>query len=260
MSVQRIVGVIGTGRANPNTIEDSLNELVDHSEFVLPWYGGKPCDSLDRVYTAIIDFDYPYHIAGTTPPKSVVRPALSHEDTEAPNTWVVEKTKSLGGDTILVLWDDTPETEVAILDAHSRGMRLLDLTNAMAPIDVVGEDQPVAPIVESAVEEVAEEATTETAEVGAFSEEELQTQPLSVLRRQAKLLGIPNAQKATKEDLIQQLLAGLDDIGMLEGNTEPTTFPMFTLTFGDISLTIPHDLAPAVNKIVEGVASLISER
>lgn len=210
MTVERIVGVIGTGRANPNIIEDSLNELVDHSEFVLPWYGGKPCDSLDRVYTAIIDFEYPYHIVGTTPPKSIIRPAISHDETESPNTLVVEKTKSLGGDTILVLWDDTPETEVAILEAHSRGMRLLDLTNAMAPIDVVDTDP--APVVDDKVEE---ERPVDEEEPGAFTEQELRSQPIASLRRQAKMLGLEHDKNATKGELVDLLLGNLPEVGLL---------------------------------------------
>lgn len=262
MTTERIIGVIGSGRANPNTIEDALNELVSHSEFVLPWYGGKPCDSLDRVYTAIIDFDHPYHIVGAVIPKSLTRTAMSSEETIDPSHLVIRRTKELGGDTILVLWDDTPETEKHILEAHSNGMRLLDLTNGMAPIDVLDAEEPseVAPIVE-------EEVKVDEEDPGAFTADELRSQPIASLRRQAKLAGITHDKNATKEELVDLLVNGLGDAGLVVAEPEEVVqkflspqHATLTLTYDDDTRTVnlPASAVVGVMMMLDGVEQLFS--
>lgn len=209
MPTKKVIGVIGKGNASLNVIEDSLSEMVNDSIFVLPWYGGKPDESLDRVYTAIIDFGHEYIMVGNRIPRSVLKDAKDWEDTEDANSAVLNYVQRLAGEkSLLVLWDDTPETEDTLLKAHAIGIRLLDLTNALAPIDVV-DVQEVAET--PVVEEVIEEAKSE-----AFTEEELRSQPIASLRRQAKLLGIEIEKTTTKEQLIGILLNGLDDIGLVE--------------------------------------------
>ena len=204
-----VIGVIGNGRATANIIEDGLNEFVTDGEFVLPWFGGKPSDSMDRVYTAIIDFNYPYHMVGTNIPKSLAKGAVENHHAEDPMSVAVQATHDLGGNTILVLWDDTVETEVAILKAHALGMRLLDLTNALAPIDVV-DPETTEPTPAPEVDEVHNE------EPDKFSEDELRSQPIAALRRQAKLLGIEHDKNTTKVELINLLMGGLRDVGLAQ--------------------------------------------
>lgn len=209
MPTKKVIGVIGKGNASLNVIEDSLSELVNDSIFVLPWYGGKPDESLDRVYTAIIDFGHEYIMVGNRIPRSVLKDAKDWEDTEDANSAVLNYVQRLAGEkSLLVLWDDAPETEDTLLKAHAVGIRLLDLTNALAPIDVVDVQEVVETPV---VEEVIGEAKSE-----AFTEEELRSQPIASLRRQAKLLGIEIEKTTTKEQLIGILLNGLDDIGLVE--------------------------------------------
>jgi hypothetical protein len=126
------------------------------------------------------------------------------------------------------LWDDAPETEDTLLKAHANGIRLLDLTNALAPIDVVDvqeiKEAPEVPAVKTDREEalekvlngIKEKQIAEEYRPEAFTEEELRMQPISALRRQAKLLGIEIEKTTTKEQLIGILLNGLDDIGLVE--------------------------------------------
>jgi hypothetical protein len=232
MSTKKVIGVIGKGNASLNIIEDSLSELVNDSIFVLPWYGGKPDESLDRVYTAIIDFGHEYIMVGNRIPRSVLKDAKDWEDTEDANSAVLNYVQRLAGEkSLLVLWDDAPETEDTLLKAHASGIRLLDLTNALAPIDVVDvqeiKEAPEAPEVpavktdrEEALEKVLngikEKQIAEEYRPEAFTEEELRMQPISALRRQAKLLGIEIEKTTTKEQLIGILLNGLDDIGLVE--------------------------------------------
>ena len=209
MPTKKVIGVIGKGNASLNVIEDSLSELVNDSIFVLPWYGGKPDASLDRVYTAIIDFGHDYIMVGNRIPRSVLKDAKDWEDTEDTNSAVLNYVQRLEGEkSLLVLWDDAPETEDALLKAHAIGIRLLDLTNALAPIDVVDvQEVEETPVVEETVEESKSEA---------FTEAELRSQPIASLRRQAKLLGIEFEKPPTKEQLINALLNGFDDVGLLE--------------------------------------------
>lgn len=231
MPTKKVIGVIGKGNASLNVIEDSLSELVNDSIFVLPWYGGKPDESLDRVYTAIIDFGHEYIMVGNRIPRSVLKDAKDWEDTEDANSAVLNYVQRLEGEkSLLVLWDDAPETEDTLLKAHAVGIRLLDLTNALAPIDVVDVQEvaetPEAPAVKTGREEALEKVLADITEKygsevvapesGAFTEEELRSQPIASLRRQAKLLGIEIEKTTTKEQLIGILLNGLDDIGLVE--------------------------------------------
>jgi len=229
MPTKKVIGVIGKGNASLNIIEDSLSELVNDSIFVLPWYGGKPDESLDRVYTAIIDFGHEYIMVGNRIPRSVLKDAKDWEDTEDANSAVLNYVQRLAGEkSLLVLWDDSPETEDTLLKAHASGIRLLDLTNALAPIDVVDvrevEEIPEVPVVKTDREEalekvlngIKEKQIAEESKPEAFTEEELRMQPIASLRRQAKLLGIEIEKTTTKEQLIGILLNGLDDIGLVE--------------------------------------------
>jgi hypothetical protein len=235
MPTKKVIGVIGKGNASLNIIEDSLSELVNDSIFVLPWYGGKPDESLDRVYTAIIDFGHEYIMVGNRIPRSVLKDAKDWEDTEDANSAVLSYVQRLAGEkSLLVLWDDSPETEDTLLKAHASGIRLLDLTNALAPIDVVDVQEvvetPEVPAVNTAREEALAEALADinkkydsevtAPESGAFTEAELRSQPIASLRRQAKLLGIEIEKTTTKEQLIGILLNGLDDIGLVEPVTK----------------------------------------
>jgi len=118
MPTKKVIGVIGKGNASLNIIEDSLSELVNGSIFVLPWYGGKPDESLDRVYTAIIDFGHEYIMVGNRIPRSVLKDAKDWEDTEDANSAVLSYVQRLAGEkSLLVLWDDSPETEDTLLKA-----------------------------------------------------------------------------------------------------------------------------------------------
>ena len=239
MPTKKVIGVIGKGNASLNVIEDSLSELVNDSIFVLPWYGGKPDESLDRVYTAIIDFGHEYIMVGNRIPRSVLKDAKDWEDTEDANSAVLNYVQRLAGvKSLLVLWDDAPETEDTLLKAHAIGIRLLDLTNALAPIDVVDVQEvaetPEVPAVNTAREEALAEVLADinekygseviAPESEAFTEKELRSQPIASLRRQAKLLGIEIEKTTTKEQLIGILLNGLDDIGLVEPVTKlPST-------------------------------------
>ena len=213
MPTKKVIGVIGKGNASLNVIEDSLSELVNDSIFVLPWYGGKPDESLDRVYTAIIDFGHEYIMVGNRIPRSVLKDAKDWEDTEDANSAVLNYVQRLAGEkSLLVLWDDAPETEDTLLKAHAIGIRLLDLTNALAPIDVVDVQEvaetPEVPAVNTAREEALAEVLADinekygseviAPESEAFTEKELRSQPIASLRRQAKLLGIEIEKTTTK--------------------------------------------------------------
>jgi len=251
-----VIGIIGNGRATANIIEDSLNELVGDNDFVLPWYGGKPSDSMDRVYTAIIDFEHTYHIVGNGVPKSLVKDAVEHHQADDALDATVRATSDLGGDTILVLWDDEPSTEVAILKAHANGMRLLDLTNALAPIDVVDPEITQPQI---------EERETES-EIDKFSEDELRSQPIAALRRQAKLLGWEHDKSASKEDLVKLLMGGLREINLVLEDPQEVAedFPTpktgcLTLSWNDKveTITVSAETVGAVQEVFNGLKKLL---
>jgi hypothetical protein len=175
-------------------------------------------------------------MVGNRIPRSVLKDAKDWEDTEDANSAVLNYVQRLAGEkSLLVLWDDAPETEDTLLKAHASGIRLLDLTNALAPIDVVDVQEikeapevPEVPAVKTDREEalekvlngIKEKQIAEEYRPEAFTEEELRMQPISALRRQAKLLGIEIEKTTTKEQLIGILLNGLDDIGLVEPVTK----------------------------------------
>jgi len=273
MSTKKVIGVIGKGNASLNIIEDSLSELVNDSIFVLPWYGGKPDESLDRVYTAIIDFGHEYIMVGNRIPRSVLKDAKDWEDTEDANSAVLNYVQRLAGEkSLLVLWDDAPETEDTLLKAHASGIRLLDLTNALAPIDVVDvrevEEIPEVPVVKTDREEalekvlngIKEKQIAEESKPEAFTEEELRMQPIASLRRQAKLLGIEIEKTTTKEQLIGILLNGLDDIGLVEPamvEQKPSTVVVVHRGDGsDISYLFASDKIAHVESLLSAIQLL----
>ena len=257
MTTKKVIGVIGKGNASLNIIEDSLSELVNDSTFVLPWYGGKPDESLDRVYTAIIDFGHEYIMVGNRIPRSVLKDAKDWEDTEDANSAVLNYVQRLAGEkSLLVLWDDSPETEDTLLKAHASGIRLLDLTNALAPIDVVDvQEIKEAPAVVETLEEVVD-----APESGAFTEVELRSQPIASLRRQAKLLGIEIEKTTTKEQLISILLNGLDDIGLVEPaiieETSATSVVIYRSDGSSICYLFANDRIAHVEDLLSAVQHL----
>ena len=290
MPTKKVIGVIGKGNASLNIIEDSLSELVNDSIFVLPWYGGKPDESLDRVYTAIIDFGHEYIMVGNRIPRSVLKDAKDWEDTEDANSAVLNYVQRLEGEkSLLVLWDDAPETEDTLLKAHASGIRLLDLTNALAPIDVVDVQEvvetPEVPAVKTKREQAFEEAIADIygtreeetmAEVkeridayqakinnpewGAFTEAELRSQPIAALRRQAKLLGVEIEKTTTKEQLINILLNGLDDIGLVEPvivkETSATSVVVYRSDGSSICYLFDNDRITHVENLLNAVRHL----
>jgi len=275
MTTKKVIGVIGKGNASLNIIEDSLSELVNDSIFVLPWYGGKPDESLDRVYTAIIDFGHEYIMVGNRIPRSVLKDAKDWEDTEDANSAVLNYVQRLAGEkALLVLWDDAPETEDTLLKAHASGIRLLDLTNALAPIDVVDVQEvvetPEAPAVNTAREEALAEVLSDinekygsevtAPESGAFTETELRSQPIASLRRQAKLLGIEIEKTTTKEQLVSILLNGLDDIGLVEPaiieETSATSVVIYRSDGSSICYLFANDRITHVEDLLSAVQHL----
>lgn len=268
MPTKKVIGVIGKGNASLNIIEDSLSELVNDSIFVLPWYGGKPDESLDRVYTAIIDFGHEYIMVGNRIPRSVLKDATDWEDTEDANSAVLNYVQRLEGEkSLLVLWDDDPETEDTLLKAHASGIRLLDLTNALAPIDVVDVQEvvetPEAPAVNTAREEALAEALAninEKYDSEAFTEAELRSQPIASLRRQAKLLGVEIEKTTTKEQLIGILLNGLDDIGLVEPaivkETSATSVVVYRSDGSSICYLFDNDRITHVENLLNAVHHL----
>jgi hypothetical protein len=161
-----------------------------------------------------------------------------------------------------------------LLKAHASGIRLLDLTNALAPIDVVDVQEvvetPEAPAVNTAREEALAEVLSDinekygsevtAPESGAFTETELRSQPIASLRRQAKLLGIEIEKTTTKEQLVSILLNGLDDIGLVEPaiieETSATSVVIYRSDGSSICYLFANDRITHVEDLLSAVQHL----
>lgn len=236
------IGIIGSGNAKKNVIEDGLSEFTDTHHFVLPWYG-KPTTGLDRMYTVVIDGEHPYSICGNRVPRSLLKTAQDWDDSE-PNMAVINMTRHAGGNIVLVLWDESEELKTAIKSAHSRGMRMLDLTNGLAPIII----------------------QEETSDGSQFTEEELESMPTSALARQAKLLGHTVGKETERDALLEIVKEGLDDVSLLRRDADvassknldeviPAKVAQFLIKFHNGTVMELHASRELLNKIVDMVVA-----
>jgi hypothetical protein len=200
--MMKTYGILGTGTTSKGVIEDALNELGSDNEFVVGCEP-KPAEGKSRVLDWLVGIEAPYRIVyKESAPEKYIEPANGEHPSGSSSIdeKVVSMLKKSKG-TLLLLWDEeaVEKMERICFLAADNGVKILDLTNGLVPIQVEG-DTPKE-------EEVS--VPTEEIEVEPFSEDDLLSMPISVLRNTAKNLGIDTA-KMPKEDIVKAILNNSD--------------------------------------------------
>lgn len=195
-------GILGSGNASDNVIEDALIEIGEDNLFIVGC-PAKPSKGVARAIDWLIDNEVNYYIVCTDKAPSRFIDNASHceyQDAENIESHVIA-TLQKGKGTLLLLWDNDKETEMEKIcfDAADAGVSILDLSNGLVPLRVEGSPRPSEP----------EEHHVPTAEIEVepLSREELLSMPITMLYKMAKDKGL-NVEKnvTTKEGWVEMLL------------------------------------------------------
>jgi len=196
-------GVLGTGSASKNIIEDSLNELGVDNDFVVTC-GAKPSESESRVINWLIDMEANFMLThdGKAPAEFIEKCSVERLDANPARDIIHYLSKTKG--TLLLLWDNTqePVMEEICFDAADAGVPILDLTNGLVPIvvDITPEEEAPKPV------------PTEEVEIEPFSRDEMLSMSIGVLRKTAKSQGIHVGTNMTKEQIVDAIIHDVDAI------------------------------------------------
>lgn len=187
-------GIIGGGKCGENIIEDGLAEVSEDAHFLVYWHKGAS-SSEDRVYDYILENDLTFTLyvdQGVTAPKVLTEAArLTIVSSAAQHSIVMDlipKTEEL-----LVLWDDNNAEVIQelVFLAHDFEVPVKELSNGLIPINV-DNTEPV----------------DDTPTIDPFSEDELRSMSIGVLRKAAVARGIENASEHDKDELIALITGG----------------------------------------------------
>lgn len=195
-------GILGTGTTSKGVIEDALNELGSDNEFVVGCET-KPTAGKTRVLDWLTDMEAPYRIVyKENAPSKYIEASTGEYPTGSTSIdeKVIGMLKKVNG-TLLLLWDndDVEETERICFLAADNGIKILDLTNGLVPIEVESDGPKEEPAEEKVV--LADEV-----EVEPFSEKELMSMSIGVLRNNAKAQGVQVTPEMSKEQLVDAIL------------------------------------------------------
>lgn len=230
-------GILGSGDASDNVIEDALIEIGEDNLFIVGC-PAKPSKSVARAIDWLIDNEVRYYIVckEKTPSRFVDNASScdyrSEDDIESRVISLVKKNKG----SLLLLWDTTKDSEMEKIcfDAADAGLPILDLSNGLVPLRVEGE-----PSVKK-----EEHIPTAEIEVEPLSKEELQSMPITMLYKIAKSKGLdPELNYETKESLINRLLR-LDSINSGEQDEDylpPIDLGTFKIVKADTAVATNHE-------------------
>lgn len=218
-------GIIGSGSCGDNIIEDGLSEIgVENNIFLIyPRRGASPSE--DRVYDYILENGAKYlAYVKTGAPQVLVDNASTVFNVTGEDAWVeiLNTLKSKDG-TLLVLWDVDNEDNITkiVFKALDLGIKVLELSNGLAPFYV---EAPAKP---------------EVVEISPFSDEELRSMSVGILRKAATARGITEVGNYSKEELVEMLVDKKTHMEKLEETT--TTSNEHTATITATVTTIPKD-------------------
>lgn len=190
-------GIIGSGKCGENIIEDGLAELSEGAHFFV--YGRKGASSNeDRVYDYLLENEIPFTLFvdyNATVPKVLTESATKVVTVTPSGTAyasiITELAKESGE--LLVLWDDAVADILQdnVFLAHDKKVIAKELSNGLIPINV-SDNAP------------QEEGPT----MEPFSEDELRSMSIGVLRKAAAARGIENSTDYDKDELIALITGG----------------------------------------------------
>ena len=191
-------GIIGAGSHSKNIIEDGLKDIFatgeDHT--LLMACRPKASDSEKVVYNWVLDNNIPFVavVMEGTAPKVLLETAdyVSHMS----GTLELIKELAANNGTLLVIWDEenSPKMEELVFTAEDLGVRVLELSNGLAPF--ITEDTPV---------EVVQERTSQEVEIAPLTPDELNDMSIGLLKKAAFAQGIADAGGMSKDQLVNVL-------------------------------------------------------
>jgi hypothetical protein len=227
-------GILGSGDASDNVIEDALIEVGEDNEFVVGC-PTKPGKALTRALEWLIDNEVPYRIVCTegTPAKFVDSAIHCEYLTSGVEERVIEMLQKAKG-TLLLIWDDNniETTEKICFESTDAGVNIRDLSNGLVPIRVADapKDTPVEP--------VERHVPTAEIEVEPFSKEEMLSMSIGVLRKTAKTQGVSVTPDMSKEDIVNAILwADEDELADYQPPIELGTFHVVSSAQSDRAVT-----------------------
>lgn len=188
-------GIIGSGTCGDNIIEDGLSEIgVENNIFLIyPRKGATPSE--DRVYDYVLENEAEYFAyVKSAAPKVLVDNASKVFDVTGEDAWleIIRTLKSKDG-TLLVLWDADNEENITnlVFKAMDMGIKVLELSNGLAPFYVEAPEP---------------QESTDVVEIEPFSDDELRSMSVGVLRKAATARGISDVGNYSKEELVSMLV------------------------------------------------------
>ena len=228
-------GIIGSGKCGENIIEDGLSEIgVENNVFLIyPRKGAT--SSEDRVYDYMLENEAEY-IAyyKNNAPQVLLDNASKVFDVTGEDAWVeiLNTLKSKKG-TLLMLWDtqnDDACTEI-VFKAHDMGIPVKELSNGLVPINVEAPETP-------------EEEPVDVVEIEPFSEDELRSMSIGVLRKAATARGVEGVGAYSKDELVERLIDRKTHIEKIEEPEVPTITSNATNVSVNYTLTTPAQERP----------------
>jgi hypothetical protein len=166
-------------------------------------------------------------------PQALVDNASKVFDVTGGDAWleILTTLKSKKG-TLLVLWDVDHEENLMnfVFKAHDMGIPVQELSNGLVPINV-----------ESASEEPAIE--TEIVEIEPFSEAEMRSMSIGVLRKAATARGVEGVGAYSKDELVERLIDKKTHVENIEEPEVATTGINPTTTI-NYSVSVPTQERP----------------
>ena len=223
-------GIIGSGKCGENIIEVGLSEIGVENNVFLVYPRKGATSSEDRVYDFMIENEAEYiAYVKSNAPQALVDNASKVFDVTGGDAWLEMLTtlKSKKG-TLLVLWDVDHEENLMnfVFKAHDMGIPVKELSNGLVPINV-----------ESAPEEPAVEV--EVVEIEPFSEAELRSMSIGVLRKAATARGVEGVGAYSKDELVERLIDKKTHIENIEEPEVVTTTGVNPTMTVNYSVSVP---------------------
>lgn len=195
-------GILGSGEATEPAVHEALADILkkDKKAEFLIHARRSPQGAVSSVYDFIVDNEcsfVSYTKVDDRSPKPLLNLASKVITTDDPMKSIINDAEQ-----ILLLWDETNtegSEKIAIMCADE-GLSILDLSMALTPIVVdTTAEKPTKSVANATV------GTEDDNAVMGFSRDELMGMTVSVLRRQAKAMGI-EVGIATKEQIVNMIL------------------------------------------------------
>ena len=193
-----IYAILGEGPVTYKALAAALDELDKTAKFIVPY--GKS-ESLESLYDWLIDNEMQFTVVGTASRglKSCAEEIIDLDEGENPHSAIVDiAIKMAANPVVLVLWQDEVLDDY-IMRAAKEGLKILELSNGLTPIDVLDDDESSPPA--KAPVEPAEHPTDEG---GSFTREELMSMPVAAVKRFAVSQNI-DISGMKKEEIINSL-------------------------------------------------------